>query len=81
MKKYYAYRVDDHGEKWTWEDREDTVIVSANSTEEAAKIFRACVNPDFAELLEEYIPPVEIKNFEEWEEYNPYWTEWRDSNV
>lgn len=77
MKKYYAYRTDEHGERWNWEDCEDTVIVTAKSVEEAAEIFRSSVDQDYAEELEKYLPPTKIEDFEEWKEHNPYWTEWK----
>lgn len=78
MKKFYAYMTAETGERFAWEDgQENTVIVTADTAEDAAEIFRGAVDSDYAEELEEYMPPVEIQDFEEWAEYHPYYTEWK----
>lgn len=74
--KYYAYKTAENGERFALDDgTENTIVVTADSVEQAEKKFREIIDTDIVTDLDHYMPPTKIDDFEEWSEKNRYYVE------
>lgn len=62
MKLYAFYKIEETGEKFYLEDeKQNDIIVLANSEEEAAEIITEMYEQDGNEPLSDYLPAIEIE--------------------